>query len=376
MDYAATTFVREEVLNEMNPYLNNFYGNPSGIHELSRISKNGIENSRELISNFLGCNKKEIYFTSGGTESNNWALKGVAFFNRSRGNHIISSKIEHHSVLYACKYLETCGFKVTYLDVDSDGLVDVDSFKNSITDKTILASVAFANNEIGTIQDIESISRICRENNIVFHTDAVQAVGKVDIRLDKYDCIDLLSVSGHKIYAPKGVGFLYVREGTKISNYIHGGSQEKGKRPGTENVYGIVGLGKAIEVVCSELVGEGQRLKTLRDYMINRILNEIPNSRVNGSLVHRLNNNINVYFDGLEDEGILLSLDLKGIFASSGSSCNSGSVNSSHVLQEIGLSRAQAQSSVRFTIGKCTSKDEIDYVVDELKEIVNRHRGF
>lgn len=376
MDYAATTFLREEVLNEMNPYLKNFYGNPSGIHELARISKNGIENSRELISNFLGCNKKEIYFTSGGTESNNWALKGAAFLNRKNGNHIITSKIEHHSILYTCKYLETCGFKVTYLDVDSDGLVDVDLFKNSITDKTILASIAFANNEIGTVQNIDSISKICRENNIIFHTDAVQAVGKLDIKLDRYNCIDLLSVSGHKIYAPKGIGFLYIREGTKIANYIHGGSQEKGKRSGTENVYGIVGLGKAIEIVCSEILSEGERLKNLRDHMINRILNEIPDSRINGSLVHRLNNNVNVCFDGLEDEGILLSLDLKGIFASSGSSCNSGSVNSSHVLQGIGLTPAQAQSSVRFTIGKCTSKDEIDYVVDSLKEIVQRHRGF
>ncbi len=374
MDYASTTFIREEVLNEMNPYLYDFYGNPSGIHELARVSKNAIEKSREMISNSLKVNRKEIFFTSGGTESNNWAIKGVAFANRDKGNHIITTKIDHHSVLYTCKYLEECGFDVTYLDVGNDGLVDIELFEKSITSKTILATIAFANNEIGTIQDIDSISRICHERNIIFHTDAIQAIGKVDIGLDRYKYIDLLSISGHKIYAPKGTGILYIKDGTNIQTYIHGGSQEKGKRSGTENVYGIVGLGKAIEIVCSELHKEGKKLQKLRDYMMDRILNEIPKSKINGSRIHRLSNNINVCFEGLEDEGILLSLDLKGILASSGSSCNSGSVNSSHVLKGIGLSTIEAQSSVRFTIGKYTSQEDVDYVVDELKEIVSRHR--
>lgn len=374
MDYAATTFLRKEVLNEMYPYLSEYYGNPSGIHEFSRITKNGIEKSRELISQVLKCKKKEIFFTSGGTESNNWAIKGVAFSNRKKGNHIITTKIEHHSVLYTCKYLEEQGFKVTYLDVNSDGLVDIELLKNSITDKTTLVTIAFANNEIGTIQNIEKISEICNENDVIFHTDAIQAVGRVDISLDKYKFVNLLSISGHKIYGPKGIGLLYVKEGTNIENYIHGGGQEKGRRSGTENVYGIIGLGKAIELACKEVDDEGKRLRLLRDYMIDRILKEISKSKINGSVKRRLNNNINVCFECVEDEGILLSLDLKGIFVSSGSSCNSGSVNSSHVLQGIGLSPSEAQGSVRFTLGKNTTKEEIDYVIDELKIIVNRYR--
>lgn len=375
MDYAAATFIRKEVLDEMRPYLEEYYGNPSGLHEFSRITKNAIENSRELISQALGCKRKEIFFTSGGTESNNWAIKGIAFGNRKKGNHIITTKIEHHSVLYTCKYLENYGFKVTYLDVDPDGRVNIDLFKKAITPKTILTTIAFANNEIGTIQDIELISSICKENDIVFHTDAIQAIGKVDISLEKYNNIDLLSISAHKIYGPKGIGVLYIRENTKIDNYIHGGGQEKGRRSGTENVYGIVGIGKAISLVYKEIEEESKRLSFLRDYMINRILKEIPKSQINGSLEHRLNNNINVTFKEVDDEGILLSLDLKGICVSSGSSCNSGSINASHVLKAIGLSNVEAQSSVRFSIGKETTKEHIDYVVNELKEIVNIHRN-
>ncbi len=375
MDYAATTFLREEVLNEMNPYLNEMFGNPSGIYELARISKNGIEKSREIISNSLKCNRKEIFFTSGGTESNNWAIKGVACANRKKGNHIITLKIEHHSVLHCCKYLETEGFKVTYLDVNEDGRVDLKLLENAINDKTILVTIAFANNEIGTIQDIHSISKLCKEKGVIFHTDAIQAIGKVDISLDKYDCVDLLSISGHKIYGPKGIGLLYIKDGTNIVNYMHGGSQEKGRRPGTENVYGIVGLGKAIELSCNYVSETSGKLQNLRDYMIDKILSEISGSRINGSIEHRLCNNINVCFDNIEDEGILLSLDLKGICVSNGSSCNSGSVNASHVLQAIGRSMVEAQSSVRFTIGINTTKEEIDYVVNELKEIVNRYRN-
>ncbi len=375
MDYAATTFLREEVINEMNPYLKEMFGNPSGIYELARISKNGIEKSREIISNSLKCNRKEIFFTSGGTESNNWAIKGVAFANRKKGNHIITLKIEHHSVLHCCKYLETQGFKVTYLDVNEDGRVDLKVLENAINEKTILVTIAFANNEIGTIQDIHSISKLCKEKGVIFHTDAIQAIGKVDISLDKYDCVDLLSISGHKIYGPKGIGLLYIKDGTNIVNYTHGGSQEKGRRPGTENVYGIVGLGKAIELSCNEVNETSNKLEALRDYMIDKILNEISGSHVNGSIKHRLCNNINVCFDKIDDEGILLSLDLKGICASNGSSCNSGSVNASHVLQAIGRSIVEAQSSVRFTIGISSTKEEIDYVVSELKEIVNRYRN-
>ena len=375
MDYAATTFLRDEVMKEMKPYFFDNFGNPSGIHEFSRIAKNAIEHSRENIANALKCQRKEIFFTSGGTESNNWAIKGVAFANRKKGNHIIISKIEHHSVLYTCKYLEKNGFEVTYLDVNSDGIVDVNDVINAITDKTILVSVAFVNNEIGTIQDIDAISKVCHDKDIIFHTDAIQAIGKIDISLDKYKFVNLLSISGHKIYAPKGIGVLYIKEGTNIENYIHGGSQEKGRRSGTENVYGIVGISKAIEIVCREREEEDEKLKELRDYMIDRIIKEIPNSCINGSLEHRINNNINVCFDGIKDEGILLALDLKGICASSGSSCNSGSVNSSHVLQAIGRSPLEAQGSVRFTLGKNSKRSDIDYVIEELKVIVKRYRG-
>lgn len=374
MDYASTTFLRDEVIYTMKPYLTECFGNPSGIHEFSRVAKNAIEHSRENIARVLRCQRKEVFFTSGGTESNNWAIKGVAFANRKKGNHIITTKIEHHSVLYTCKYLEQNGFKVTYLDVDSDGIVNVNDINNAITDKTILVSIAFVNNEIGTIQDIEAISELCHNKNIIFHTDAIQAIGKIDISLDKYEFVNLLSISGHKIYGPKGIGILYIKDGTSIDNYIHGGSQEKGRRSGTENVYGIVGLSKAIELVCEDIDEENRKLKELRDYMIDRILKEIPNSRINGSLKYRTSNNINVCFEGIKDEGILLALDLKGICASSGSSCNSGSVNSSHVLQAIGLSSLEAQGSVRFTLGKNSKKEDADYVIEELKDIVKRYR--
>ncbi len=375
MDYASTTFLRDEVIDTMKPYLTECFGNPSGIHEFSRVAKNAIEHSRENIARVLRCQRKEVFFTSGGTESNNWAIKGVAFANRKKGNHIITTKIEHHSVLYTCKYLEQNGFKVTYLDVDSDGIVNVNDINNAITDKTILVSIAFVNNEIGTIQDIEAISELCHNKNIIFHTDAIQAIGKIDISLDKYEFVNLLSISGHKIYGPKGIGILYIKDGTSIDNYIHGGSQEKGRRSGTENVYGIVGLSKAIELVCEDIDEENRKLKELRDYMIDRILKEIPNSRINGSLKYRTSNNINVCFEGIKDEGILLALDLKGICASSGSSCNSGSVNSSHVLQAIGLSSLEAKGSVRFTLGKNSKKEDADYVIEELKDIVKRYRG-
>lgn len=375
MDYAATTFLRKEVIEEMNPYLNEYFGNPSGIHEFSRITKNAIEHSRELIANALKCNRKEIFFTSGGTESNNWAIKGVALYNRKKGNHIITTKIEHHSVLNTCKYLETIGFKVTYLNVNSEGLLDIEEFKQAITNKTILASIAFANNEIGTIQNIEEISNICFENDIIFHTDAIQAIGRVDISLDRLKNINLMSISGHKIYGPKGIGILYIKDGTSIENFIHGGGQEKGRRSGTENVYAIVGLGKAVELVCLEVENEGKRLLSLRDYMIDRILKEIPESKINGSIKSRLNNNINVCFEGVYDEGILPALDLNNICASAGSSCNSGAINPSHVLISIGLDIKQAQSSVRFTLGKNTTKDEVDIVVDALKQIVFRYRS-
>ncbi len=376
MDYAATTYLRPEVIEVMRPYLEDNFGNPSGIHEFARITKNAIERTREIVSKSLKCQRREVFFTSGGTESNNWAIKGVALCNRRKGNHIITTKIEHHSVLYTCKYLEGIGFKVTYLDVDKDGRVSSESLREAITDKTILVSIAFVNNEIGTIQDISELSEICKERGITFHTDAIQAIGKVDISLDKYENVDLLSISGHKIHGPKGIGVLYIKDGVKLENYIHGGSQEKGRRAGTENVYGIVGIGKAIELACIETLHEEKSVLPLRDYMIDRILKEIPNSSINGSREHRTFNNVNVCFDGIKDEGILLALDLKGICASSGSSCNSGSVNSSHVLQGIGLTDAEAMGSVRFTLGRDTTRDEIDYVIDELKVIVDRYRNF
>nr|WP_321165950.1 aminotransferase class V-fold PLP-dependent enzyme [Thermodesulfobium acidiphilum] len=323
----------------------------------------------------MNSDENEVYFTSGGSESDNWAIKGIAFANRARGNHIITSQIEHHAILNASKFLEKNGFSVTYLPVDSEGFINIEDLKNAITEKTILVSIMFANNEIGTIEPISEIGKICREEGIYFHTDAVQAVGHLPIDV-KLMNIDLLSMSGHKFYGPKGVGVLYIKRGVKIENLIHGGSQEKGKRSGTENVPGIIGLGKAIEIAQSEQDFEIKRLTTLRDRLINGILDEIPNTKLNGPVGDlRLPNNVNISFLGVEGETLLFDLEDAGVFVSTGSACASGSLEPSHVLLSIGLPHEVAHGSIRMTLGLNTKEKDVDYVLEVLPKIVEKRRS-
>ncbi|QIB26498.1 cysteine desulfurase NifS [Caloranaerobacter azorensis] len=373
MDYAATTPVKKEVLEEMMPYFTEKYGNPSSIYRIGRESRAAIDEARERVAKIIGAKPKEIYFTSGGSESDNWAIKGVAFANRDKGNHIITSKIEHHAVLHACEYLEKHGFEVTYLDVDEYGIVDLEQLKNAITDKTILITIMFANNEIGTIQPIQEIGKIAREKGVYFHTDAVQAIGNVEIDVNKLN-IDLLSMSAHKFYGPKGVGVLYIREGVKIHPYIHGGAQEKNRRAGTENVAGIVGLAKALELAYENLEEHNKKLVYLRDKLIKEVTNKIDYVRVNGHPEKRLPGNVNFSIEFVEGEALLLSLDMMGIAASSGSACTSGSLDPSHVLLAIGLPHEIAHGSLRFTLGDFNTEEDVDYVVESLVKIVERLR--
>ncbi|MGL5634915.1 MAG: cysteine desulfurase NifS [Sarcina sp.] len=373
MDYAATTYVKPEVLEEMLPYFTENFGNPSSFYAISRKTYSAIDNAREQVAKALNANRAEIYFTNGGSESDNWAIKGVAYANRKKGNHIITTKIEHHAVLHTCEYLEKNGFEVTYLDVDSEGFINIEELKDSIRENTILVSVMFANNEIGTIQDIKTIGAICREKNIIFHTDAVQAVGNVKIDVQEMN-IDLLSLAAHKFYGPKGVGALYVRRGIKIDNLVHGGSQERARRAGTENIPGIVGLGKAIELATENLEEHSKRLTYLRDKLMNGLL-EIPYTMVNGPRGDkRLPGNCNVCFEFIEGEGILLSLDFDGICASSGSACTSGSLEPSHVLLAIGRPHEIAHGSLRLTIGDGTTEEDVDYVLQCVPKIIERLR--
>ena len=366
-DNAATTQIKTEVLNEMMPYLTNGYGNSSSLYSTGRQSKRAIENARKQVSELIKCNHNEIYFTAGGTESDNIAIKGFAFANRNKGNHIITSKIEHHAVLESCEWLEKQGFEISYINVDDDGSINLQELENSIKPTTILISIMFANNEVGTIQPIEKISKIAQKYNIVFHTDAVQAVGNTPIDVQKMG-IDMLSMSGHKINAPKGIGALYIKNGIKVEKIINGGHQEKDKRAGTENVAGIVGIGKACEIANRTLENHIRNLQKLRDYYIKRLKQEMPNKiKINGSMENRLPGNANVSFEGLDASRLIFKLDEKGICVSSGSACSSGSNQASHVLTAMRVPEKYLKCPVRTTFGDNNTFEEINYLVNVLK---------
>ena len=373
-DNAATTKVKEEVLKEMIPYFSEKYGNPSAVYALAREAKKEIEKAREKIANLIGCNKKEIYFTSSGSEADNTAIKGIAYKNKLKGNHIITSKIEHHAILESCRFLETQGFEITYLNVDKNGFVDLDELRNSIKDETILISVMFANNEIGTIEPIEDIAKIASERNIIFHTDAVQAVGNVDIDVKSMG-IDMLSLSGHKIYGPKGIGALYVKDNIDFEKFINGGHQEKNKRAGTENTAGIVGLGKAAELAKQNLTQHIGNVKELRNYYVEEVNKKISDIKVNGAINARLPGNSNISFEGVNGSDLLMELDNVGICASSGSACNSEEITPSHVLTAIGLDKETAKGALRVTFGEFNTKNEVDYLVENLEKAVSKLRG-
>lgn len=372
-DHAATTATKEDVLKEMLPYFNIEYGNPSSMYSIGRKTRKAVEESRKRVALAIGVDLKEIYFTSCGSESDNLAIKGVAYANRNRGNHIITTKIEHPAVLHTCEHLEKEGFRVTYLNVDADGLISLEELQNAITSDTILISVMFANNEIGTIQPIGEIGSIAKKHNIYFHTDAVQAVGNVRINVEELN-IDLLSMSAHKFYGPKGMGALYVKTGVNFEKIQDGGHQERNMRAGTENVAGIVGLGKAIELAYKNFDEYNEKLTSLRDYYISQVEEKIPNVKLNGHKTRRLPGNANISFIGVDGEALLLNLDLKGICASSGSACTSGSLDPSHVLVAIGLSSEIAQGSLRVTFGDENTKEDVDYLVLSLAEIVEKLR--
>ena len=375
LDNAATTKTAPEVVEAMLPYFTEMYGNPSSIYDFASKSKEGVSKARGQIADALGAKKEEIYFTAGGSESDNWALKATFEAYKSKGNHIITTKIEHHAILHTCEYLEKeRGAKITYLDVDENGIVSPEAVEAAIRPDTILVSVMFANNEIGSIQPIKEIGEIAHKHGVLFHTDAVQAFGQVPINVDEMN-IDMLSSSGHKLNGPKGIGFLYIRKGVKIRSFVHGGAQERKRRAGTENVPGIVGLGKAVELAMASMDQRMKQETELRDYAISRIEKEIPYCRLNGDRVKRLPNNINFSFQFVEGESLLIMLDMKGICASSGSACTSGSLDPSHVLLAIGLPHEIAHGSLRMTLGADTTKEDIDYTVDQLKEIVAHLRS-
>ncbi len=373
LDNNATTKTDEEVVKAMMPYLLDNYGNPSSIYKLGRENRKVVEDSREKIAEILNCKPDEIYFTSGGSESDNTAIRGIAYSYKNKGNHIITSKIEHPAVLETCKQLEKEGFEVSYIGVDENGIINLDELKNAIKPTTTLITIMFANNEIGTIQPIEEIGKIAKENNIIFHTDSVQAIGSVKIDVEKLN-IDSLSLSAHKFYGPKGIGVLYVKKGIKFNKFINGGHQERNKRAGTENVAGIVGLAKAMELAYRDLEEHNKKIKELRDYYMSQVKEKIPYIKINGDMEKRLPGNSNISFRFIEGESLLLNLDLKGICASSGSACTSGSLDPSHVLLAIGLPHEIAHGSLRISIGKYNTKEEIDYVVESLVEIVGRLR--
>lgn len=374
LDNAATTKTAPEVLEAMLPYFTECYGNPSSIYSFVSKNKDEITKQREVIAEALGAKGNEIYFTAGGSESDNWALKATAEAYKDKGNHIITTKIEHHAILHTAEYLEKNGFEVTYLDVDENGVVNLEELKAAIRPETILISVMFANNEIGTIEPIKEIGEIAKEHGILFHTDAVQAFGQIPINVDECN-IDMLSASGHKLNGPKGIGFLYIRKGVKIRSFVHGGAQERKRRAGTENVPGIIGIGAATKRAVTTMKERTEKEKELRDYMIERIENEIPYSKLNGHRTDRLPNNVNFSFRFVEGESLLIMLDMKGICGSSGSACTSGSLDPSHVLLAIGLPHEIAHGSLRLTLSDETTKEDIDYVVDSLKEIVAKLRS-
>ena len=373
LDNAATTQVYPEVFEEMKPYFTEYYGNPSSVYQFAQESKNKVERAREEIAEMLNAKPEEIYFTGGGSESDNWALVATAETYAKKGKHIITSKIEHHAILHTCEYLESRGYEVTYLDVDENGLIDLEQLKKSIREDTILISIMSANNEIGTIQPIAEISKIAKEHEIFFHTDAVQAFGHIPIDVEEMQ-IDMLSASGHKIHGPKGIGFLYIRKNVRIGAFIHGGSQERGKRAGTHNVPGIVGLAAAAKIAKENLESNIEYETKLRDYAISRIENEIPFAVLSGHRTKRLPNNIHFCFRFIEGESMLILLDQAGICGSSGSACTSGSLDPSHVLLAIGRPHEIAHGSLRLTLSEKNTKEEIDKVVDELKKIIERLR--
>lgn len=373
MDHAATTYTKPEVMDAMIPYFTTYFGNPSSIYSLSRETKKAIDVAREKLAKAINANGNEIYFTGGGSEADNWAIKGIASAYKQKGNHIITTTIEHHAVLHTCEYLSKNGFEITYLPVDEYGLINIRDLENAITDKTILVSIMFANNEIGTIEPIKEIGALCRSKKILFHTDAVQAVGHIPVDVEEMN-IDLLSLAGHKFYGPKGIGALYIKKGIKIENLIHGGGQERNRRAGTENVAGIVGLGKAIELATENMEANNKKLVYLRDKLMDGLL-EIPHSRLNGPRgANRLPGNSNICFRFIEGESILLMLDAMGIAGSSGSACTSGSLDPSHVLLAIGLPHEIAHGSLRLTLGDATTEEEVDYVLETLPKIIKRLR--
>lgn len=374
LDHSATTQVRTEVAKLVFEYMTETFGNASSVHMYGREARKAVENAREQIANAIGAKPEEIIFTSGGTESDNMAILGSAYAHAKKGKHIITSTIEHHAVLDTCKYLEKEGFKVTYVGVDEDGLINPEDVRKAITDETILITIMHANNEVGTIQPLEEIGKIAKEHKIVFHTDAVQSLGKIPVNVNDLN-VDLLSASGHKLYGPKGVGFLYFRKGTRLQKLVHGGSQERNRRPGTENVPGIVGLGLACHLASQELKETTAHLTKLRDKLIEGITANIPHIKLNGHREKRLPNNINYSFKFIEGEALLLSLDMKGIAASSGSACTSGSLDPSHVLLAMGICHEIAHGSLRLTLGKDNTEEQVDYVIETLPEIIERLRS-
>lgn len=374
LDNAATTRVKKEVVESMIPYFEEKFANPNSIYKISREVSKEVELARKTLADTIGCTPNEIYFTSGGCEADNWAIKGIALSRKNKGKHIITSKIEHHAILEACKSLESLGFEITYLNVDEDGLINLEELENSIREDTILVSIMAANNEIGTIEPIKEIGDICKSHNVLFHTDAVQAYGNLDINVSVMN-IDLLSTSAHKIHGPKGIGFLYIKRGTLISPLIHGGSQERGIRGGTTNSAYVIGFAKSAELKFKDKEKNNEYVLNLRNHLIDRVMNEIPYTRLNGSKEHRLPGNANFSFRFIEGEGMLLKLDAKEIYASSGSACTSGSLDPSHVLLAIGLPHEIAHGSLRISINEENTLEEIDYVVDELKKIIEDLRS-
>ena len=373
LDYSATTPVKEEVLKEMIPYFTEKFGNPSSLYDKGLEAKDAVNHAREQVAALINAEPREVFFTAGGTEADNWAVFGVCDKPKEKGNHIITTKIEHHAMLHSCDFLEKQGFDVTYLDIDKDGRVDLDQLKNSITDKTILISVMMINNEIGTLQPIKEIAEIAKAHKIIFHTDAVQALGNVPIDVKELG-VDLMSMSSHKIYGPKGEGALFIRKGLRISNYLHGGAQESGRRAGTENLTGIVGFGKAAELARVHFDEHVKHCSELRNYLVDRVLKEIPDTILNGTMDGRHPGNANITFKYIEGESILLLLNQFGISVSTGSACSSKSLEPSHVLTALGVPVEMIHGTVRFTVGDFTTKEDIDYVVDSLKNIVTKLR--
>ncbi len=373
LDNSATTPLDEHVLQDMMPFLTSEYGNPSSIYSLGRSAKAAVEKARGQVATALNAEPAEIFFTGCGTEADNWAIKGAAFANRKKGTHIISSQIEHHAVLHTLEYLEKQGFEITYLPVDADGKISLDVLEKSIREDTILITIMTANNEVGTIEPVKEIGELARRHGVLFHTDAVQAIGSIPIDVKDMN-IDLLSLSAHKFNGPKGVGALYVRKGVRIDTFLHGGAQERSRRAGTENTAGVVGLGSAIELATANLSEKAERISALRDYLIDEVLRRIPYTKLNGHRTDRLPGNANFSFQFIEGESLLLHLDLKGICASSGSACTSGSLDPSHVLLALGLPHEIAHGSLRLSIGKQNTKEEIDYVLEVLPQIVDRLR--